>query len=195
MVKVGVKSGWEWSHIQAWRARRHSNAESPPRRVLLATDTFLELQDNRHHRDPLYPTKSPQRSRILVLDISHRSPQPQTMATSSHPQFPSRPYTSNLNRTGGNTFGATPYQSQTPFNAPPSTQQQQNPAGYGAAGPSTQQQREAQRLERERHERAERERREAEERGVLEALSEEQREEVNEAVSRRTSKQDLVSRS
>jgi centrin-3 len=104
------------------------------------------------------------------------------MATStSHQPFPSRPYTSGLGRTGGqNTFGATPY------NAPA-----QNP-GYGPSGAAagalgttgatTQQQREAQRLERERHERAERERREAEERGVLEALSEEQREEVNEAV-------------
>lgn len=49
-----------------------------------------------------------------------------------------------------------------------------------------QQQREAQRLERERQERAERERRELEERGVLEALSEEQREEVNEAVRLKT---------
>ena len=110
------------------------------------------------------------------------------MATStSHQPFPSRPYTSGLGRTGGqNTFGATPYNAQIPYNAPA-----QNP-GYGPSGAAagalgttgatTQQQREAQRLERERHERAERERREAEERGVLEALSEEQREEVNEAV-------------
>lgn len=41
-------------------------------------------------------------------------------------------------------------------------------------------------MERERQERAERERRELEERGVLEALSEEQREEVNEAVRLKT---------
>lgn len=56
-------------------------------------------------------------------------------------------------------------------------------AGGGLGGGASQQQREAQRLERERAERAERERREAEERGALEALNEEQREEVNEAVS------------
>ncbi|KAK5113301.1 hypothetical protein LTR85_010918 [Meristemomyces frigidus] len=110
------------------------------------------------------------------------------MATStSHAPFPSRPYTG-LGR-------STPYNAQqTPFNAP----QQQNPAGFGtggaagglggglgggASGAVTQQQREAQRLERERAERTERERREAEERGALEALSEEQREEVNEAFS------------
>ncbi|SMQ49191.1 unnamed protein product [Zymoseptoria tritici ST99CH_1A5] len=108
------------------------------------------------------------------------------MAT--HQPFPSRPYTSGLTRgTGGaqnvNTFGTTPYASQTPFNPQQSQQvplpQQSNPAGLGA----TQQQREAQRLERERHERAERERREAEERETLEQLSEEQREEINEAFS------------
>lgn len=120
------------------------------------------------------------------------------MAT-SHQPFPSRPYTSGLTRGGGG--GAqTPYASQTPFGAP-----QQNPisgfnttgaggggggggGGFGTAGPSgttqQQQQREAQRLERERHERMERERREAEERDALERISEEQREEINEAVSR-----------
>lgn len=56
----------------------------------------------------------------------------------------------------------------------------------GGGAQSAQQQREAAGLERERAERAERaerERREVEERGVLEALSEEQREEINEAVS------------
>jgi centrin-3 len=99
--------------------------------------------------------------------------------TASHPPFPSRPYTSGLGRTGG--FQSTPYTSQTPFNAPP-----QNPGAFGTTGAAgaatTQQQREAQRLDRERQERQERERREAEERGVLDALSEEQREEVNEAV-------------
>ena len=100
------------------------------------------------------------------------------MATStSHPPFTSRPLNSGLGRTAGQSaFQSTPYNTQTPFNAPA-----QNPGGFGAAA-TTQQQREAQRLERERQERAERERREAEERGVLEALSEEQREEVNEAV-------------
>ena len=102
------------------------------------------------------------------------------MATSSqHPPFPSRPYTSGLGRTGGQSaFQSTPYNTHTPFNTAGSTTAV---AGLGGTGP-TQQQREAQRLERERHERAERERREAEERGVLEALSEEQREEVDEAV-------------
>lgn len=103
-----------------------------------------------------------------------------SMATStSHPPFPSRPYTSALGG-GRATGGTTPYNSNTPFNPP-----QINPGSYGAGASgavSTQQQREAQRLERERLERAERERREAEERGALEALSEEQREEINEAV-------------
>ncbi|KAK5174271.1 Calcium-binding component of the spindle pole body (SPB) half-bridge [Saxophila tyrrhenica] len=101
-------------------------------------------------------------------------------ASSSHPAFPSRPYTSGLGRTGGQSaFGSTPYNAQTPFNAPA-----QNAGGFGAASAApTQQQREAQRLERERQERVERERRELEERGVLESLSEEQREEVNEAFS------------
>lgn len=107
--------------------------------------------------------------------------------------FPSRPYTSGLGR-------STPYnaQQQTPFAPPTQTQQQQPTGAYtgfggglgrgaGADSGATQQQREAQRLERERIERAERERREAEERGALDALSEEQREEVNEAVRLTTS--------
>lgn len=109
------------------------------------------------------------------------------MATSaSHPAFPSRPYTAGLGgRTAGQSaFQSTPYNTQTPYNAPV---QNTGAGGLGGGLPggasSTQQQREAQRLERERQERAERERREAEERGVLESLSEEQREEVNEAVS------------
>ncbi|KAG8628015.1 hypothetical protein KVT40_003888 [Elsinoe batatas] len=61
-----------------------------------------------------------------------------------------------------------------PYQAP------QYPATGGFGG-ATQQQREAARLERERQERAERERREAEDRGVLDSLSEEHREEINEA--------------
>lgn len=69
-----------------------------------------------------------------------------------------------------NTFGGGQQQGQ-----PGQQQSQQQQA--------SQQQREAARLERERIERAERERREAEGREVLEALSEEQREEINEAVS------------
>lgn len=92
------------------------------------------------------------------------------MAT-SHQPFPSRPYTSGLGRASN-----TPFTGQTAYAAPP-----QNPSGAGASG-LTPQQREAQRLERERLERQERERREAEERNALEALSEEQREEINEAV-------------
>ncbi len=98
--------------------------------------------------------------------------------------FPSRPYTSGLGRaTGQSAFQqSTPYNAQAPFNTAAQTT-----GGYGGAGTgavaSTAQQKEAQRLERERLDRAERERREAEERGVLEALSEEQREEVNEAFS------------
>lgn len=119
----------------------------------------------------------------LPLRPAANLPEPHTtMATStSHPPFPSRPYTSGLGRAGGQSaFGNTPYNAQhTPYGAPPSAQ---NAGGY-SAGP-TQQQKEAQRLERERHERAERERREAEERGMLDALSDEQREEVNEAVSK-----------
>ena len=103
------------------------------------------------------------------------------MATTSQPPFPSRPYTSGLGRTGGQgAFQSTPFNSQTPFNA--SAQNAGGLAGASSAAATTQQQREAQRLERERQERAERERREAEERGALESLSEEQREEVNEAV-------------
>lgn len=130
-----------------------------------------------------------QRTLSAWIALSQQHPlshgKPHTMAT-SHQPFPSRPYTSGLTR-GGGTGGAgpstTPY-AQTPFNAP-----QQNPSGaaggFGGTGPggaTTQQQREAQRLERERHERAERERREAEERAALDSLTEEQREEINEAV-------------
>ena len=105
---------------------------------------------------------------------------PMATSTSHQPPFPSRPYTSGLSRGGGQGggFQNTPYNAQTPFNA------QQNPGGFGAGtGATTQQQRDAQKLERERHERAEKERREAEERDAMEHLSEEHREEINEAVS------------
>ncbi|GAB7353803.1 hypothetical protein MBLNU459_g4182t1 [Dothideomycetes sp. NU459] len=110
------------------------------------------------------------------------------MATSSaHPAFPSRPYTSGLGRAGG---GAQPQPTfAPPQSAPYAGAQQSYPApqgGFGAAAGTTQQQREAQRLERERLERADRERREAEERGAVEALSEEQREEINEAAADKT---------
>jgi len=88
------------------------------------------------------------------------------MASTSHPPFPSRPYTSGL----GRNFNS----AQTPYNAPAPMQQ-------------TQQQRDAQRLERERQEHAERERLAAAEQTALENLNEEQREEVNEAVSNTSS--------
>jgi len=90
------------------------------------------------------------------------------MATSTtHQPFPSRPYASGLNRGGASTSAP-----QNTFN--PST-------GFG--GPArTSQEREAQRLERERLERAERERLQQAGQNQLGELSEEQREEINEAV-------------
>jgi uncharacterized protein involved in type VI secretion and phage assembly len=99
------------------------------------------------------------------------------------PQFPSRPFPG-LGRTS--TVGQQQQQQQ----APPNANTYQAP-GYGGpsntfndrggAGPG---QRERQERERAERERIERERREAEERaGALDALSEEQREEINEAVS------------
>lgn len=110
------------------------------------------------------------------------------MATSTTaPPFPSRPYASGLGRN-------TPFNNPQPgsFGAPPAQQSSGTYGGTGFGGggnalgggsaAATQQQREAQRLERERAERADRERREADERVALDALSEEQREEVNEAV-------------
>ena len=96
----------------------------------------------------------------------------------------SRPYTSGLGRSGGGqgTLQATPYTAQSSYNAP-----QPNTGGFGTnivstGSAMTQQQREAQRLERERQERAEREIKEAQDRGVLERLSEEHMSEINEAV-------------
>ncbi|KAL9097142.1 MAG: hypothetical protein Q9165_000569 [Trypethelium subeluteriae] len=89
------------------------------------------------------------------------------MATST-----SRPYTSGFGRTGaGGASG-------------PSTGAAQNAfRGTAALGgpPATAQHREAQRLDRERAERAERERMEREGRGQWEELSEEQREEIEQA--------------
>jgi hypothetical protein len=108
-------------------------------------------------------------------------PSSTSMAT---PQFPSRPFPG-LGRTS--TVGQQQQQQQ---QAPPNANTYQ-PPGYGGpsntfndrggAGPG---QRERQERERAERERMERERREAEERaGALDALSEEQREEINEAVS------------
>lgn len=76
------------------------------------------------------------------------------MASSSHPSFPSRPYTSNLGKLPDRSLGTT----------------------FGAS--TTQQQRENARLERER-DRMEKERQEREEQNQL---TEEQREEIKEAV-------------
>jgi len=93
-------------------------------------------------------------------------------AQAAHSSFPSRPYTSGLGRPASTA-------PQTAYNAPQTSLYQNQsynaPSGFGGAG-------QQQRLERERAERAERERREEEERGVLDALTEEQREEINEAV-------------
>ncbi|KAK3079968.1 hypothetical protein LTS18_003476 [Coniosporium uncinatum] len=86
------------------------------------------------------------------------------MATTT---YPNRPYTSGLQR-----GGATASAPQNAFNAS---------TGFGAGGAATQQQREAQRLERERAAREERERMQRESQNQLGELSEEQREEINEA--------------
>lgn len=80
-------------------------------------------------------------------------------STSTHPTFAPRPYPSSL--------GKLPERSAT---------------GYGHQQQQQQQARDAQRLERER-ERAERERLEREGSSQLAELTEEQREEINEAVS------------
>jgi len=78
-------------------------------------------------------------------------------SSTAHPSFPTRPYASNLGKLPDRTSGA----------------------AFGAS--TTQAHREAQRLERER-ERAERERLEREGQNQLAELTEEQREEINEAV-------------
>nr|POE47257.1 centrin-3 [Quercus suber] len=94
-------------------------------------------------------------------------------APNQHGSFPSRPYNTTLNRPSGSAFQPS---ATLPYAAPQASGP--NPLTSG-----TQQQREAARLERERHERAERERRDAEANQALENLSEEQREEINEAFS------------
>ncbi len=105
------------------------------------------------------------------------------MAT-SQPAFASRAYGGGIGRTGGQSAfqSQQPYNTNTPFNGPT-----QNPGGFGtavASGPATTQQaREATRFEDEKNRRAERERLQAAEQNALDNLSEEQREEVNEAVS------------
>ena len=90
------------------------------------------------------------------------------MATSA-----SRPYTSGFGRTGtGPAVGPSTGNAQNAF---------RGSAGFGAPA-TTQQHREAQRLDRERVERAERERMEREGRGQLAELSEEQKDEIDQAV-------------
>ena len=79
-------------------------------------------------------------------------------SSAAHPSFPSRPYGTNLGKLPDRTIGA----------------------AFGAST-TQQQQREAQRLERER-ERLEKERIEREGQNQLAELTEEQREEINEAV-------------
>lgn len=136
----------------------------------------------------------PSTATITSLAPHKRKPAALAMATS---QFPSRPFTG-LGR--ASTVGQQQQQQQVP-NQQQNLQQQQHQqqppqntsaypvpsyagpsntynGGAGAAGPG---QRDA--VARAERERLERERREAEERaGALEALSEEQREEINEAV-------------
>lgn len=85
---------------------------------------------------------------------------PHMASSSAHPSFPSRPYASTLGKLPDRTGGVAPFGSST-----------------------TQAHRDAQRQERER-ERAERERIEREGQKQLAELTEEQREEINEAVSR-----------
>lgn len=106
------------------------------------------------------------------------------MATSqNHPAFPSRSYNTNLPTRQNQPYtSTTPYGgAATPFAAPPAQPQQQ--AQQQQQPQQTHQQREAARLEAQRQERLERERREASAAQLLESLSEEQREEINEAFS------------
>lgn len=99
--------------------------------------------------------------------------------------FPSRPYTG-LSRGGGQQqqqpqqpYQNTRYNTSTPFNAPPSQGPYANTTGAGPSA-TTHQARESARLEREREERQRREAEEAQ-RSALDHITEEQREEVNEA--------------
>ena len=96
------------------------------------------------------PLERPPRQHPYPKKFSHQI----SMASSSHPSFPSRPYGANLGKMPDRSLGAT----------------------FGAS--TTQQQRESARLERER-ERLEKERMEREE---ANQLTEEQREEIKEAV-------------
>lgn len=108
------------------------------------------------------------------------------MATSqNHPAFPSRTYNTNLSTRQNPPYtSATPYGgTTTPFAVPQTQTQQQAQQQQQQAQQQSHQQREAARLEAQRQERLERERREASAAQLLESLSEEQREEINEAFS------------
>jgi centrin-3 len=100
------------------------------------------------------------------------------MATTNHQPFPPRTYNTNLPSrqtqpyTNPNPYGTAP-NNPTPFAPGPPQQVPQSQ--------QTHQQREASRLEAQRQERLERERREAAAAQLLEALSDEQREEIDEA--------------
>jgi centrin-3 len=109
----------------------------------------------------------------LQLDGSH----PQATMATNHQPFPARTYNTNLPTrptqpyNNPNPYGAT--NTSTPF-APPQPQPQPQPQ-------QTHQQREASRLEAQRQERLERERREAAAQQLLDGLSDEAREEIDEA--------------
>ncbi|KAK8169405.1 hypothetical protein IWX90DRAFT_176321 [Phyllosticta citrichinensis] len=93
--------------------------------------------------------------------------------------FPGRGFTSGLGGHRGGPGGAV--QSGGAAAGPSNAGFNASAAGFGTGGATTHQQREAQRLERERAERAERERLESAGRGDLAELSDEHREEINEA--------------
>lgn len=102
--------------------------------------------------------------------------------------FPSRPYTG-LSRGAGNQqqqqqqqpYQTSRYNTSTPFNAPPTQGPYATTGGNAGPSTSTHQARETARLEREREERQRREAEEAQQRSALDNITEEQREEVNEA--------------
>lgn len=153
------------------------NAQAPRKPKHLHAHTIINQNTHlQRHRSQATPDEATPRIRLLDPHS--------TMATSTnHPPFPSRAYNNNLP-----TRPTQPYASTTPYNnpsggnnnptpfaqqPPPQNQQQQQPH----------QQREASRLEAQRLERLSRERREASAAQLLESLSEEQREEINEAFS------------
>lgn len=160
--------------LSIFESRRVATRVSRKTTDLNASHSNLSQSHCHFHAQPL-ATITSQRPQSRIRD----RPSTTSMAT---PQFPSRPFPG-LGRTS--TVGQQQQQQ-----APPNANTYQ-PTSYGGpsntfndrggAGPG---QRERQERERAERERIERERREAEERaGALDALSEEQREEINEAVS------------